>query len=712
MGVCGPHQQPNLLFRRAMAHMDLWLLRRQVQCMDSPSAATPVALTATMHMLQATAAKAANLAAEGEDVSTFEKACQSVRQSLEAVASERAWKAAEQHCVPPAGSEAALGELLWPRGTLPGLPPAQLAAGGLEAAKQRESANLGTVPLLEPGASFQKVLGMLQEPLWVQPSGDAAAQLVLRSVEHDLFARVTQLATGRNGGSSSHTAQMSDADLSALTAVVDSYRDALHSFLRTAAAQSVMQCELRSREVLVVWCAYCLAHNAEARRHGLVREYQPALQFADLRHLVLSDRRAVDALLAVAAYLHKQQQCGGPLLFSLRDGGSGTFRFAERFAAADGHLQQILVSERQDADRRQSAHWDKVQQQKRDLQQARQQLAALKAAETCLHEHLVKHDQETTYLQQVQQQLAALEMTQGRLCWQLAQHDRDKTYLQQAQQELAAVRKTEQSLREQLSGAVETTCVWQRQNQRATIARNISTNASQQNQCNYEIARLEKPPEAVLQPLPAADGLARQWLFFLHMPPAFRRLARLSFLAQQVLLPRPLGAWSPELAAVQKAVTVQQPHTSAVQYYNQRRSCRTYLSSAGHQLADGQDGCVKLYADGQLPSHVGPASIELYTSPADGVWHPDSLRPSMLWGGSGSTADSGSGLPSYFNPFAAVNENTIEEFFTERLPDSAAALQWAAHQRISAQATPPERSNWALAGQGVSPDVDRAGACG
>eukprot|EP00198_Chlamydomonas_reinhardtii_P007687 XP_001697024.1 predicted protein [Chlamydomonas reinhardtii] len=675
MGVCGPHQQPNLLFRRAMAHMDLWLLRRQVQCMDSPSAATPVALTATMHMLQATAAKAANLAAEGEDVSTFEKACQSVRQSLEAVASERAWKAAEQHCVPPAGSEAALGELLWPRGTLPGLPPAQLAAGGLEAAKQRESANLGTVPLLEPGASFQKVLGMLQEPLWVQPSGDAAAQLVLRSVEHDLFARVTQLATGRNGGSSSHTAQMSDADLSALTAVVDSYRDALHSFLRTAAAQSVMQCELRSREVLVVWCAYCLAHNAEARRHGLVREYQPALQFADLRHLVLSDRRAVDALLAVAAYLHKQQQCGGPLLFSLRDGGSGTFRFAERFAAADGHLQQILVSERQDADRRQSAHWDKVQQQKRDLQQARQQLAALKAAETCLHEHLVKHDQETTYLQQVQQQLAALEMTQGRLCWQLAQHDRDKTYLQQAQQELAAVRKTEQSLREQLSGAVETTCVWQRQNQRATIARNISTNASQQNQCNYEIARLEKPPEAVLQPLPAADGLARQWLFFLHMPPAFRRLARLSFLAQQVLLPRPLGAWSPELAAVQKAVT----------------------------LADGQDGCVKLYADGQLPSHVGPASIELYTSPADGVWHPDSLRPSMLWGGSGSTADSGSGLPSYFNPFAAVNENTIEEFFTERLPDSAAALQWAAHQRISAQATPPERSNWALAGQDACP---------
>ncbi|KAG2441635.1 hypothetical protein HXX76_003254 [Chlamydomonas incerta] len=610
-----PDGSADLLFRRAMAHMDLWLLRRQVQCLllgSSGAAATPVALTAAMHMLRATAAKAANLAAEGDDVSAFESACAAAREQLERAAAERAWQAAEQHCVPEMGSPDALGEMRLPAGVLPGLPPAQRTAGALKAAaKERAQANLGSVPLLEPGASFRDMQQLLLSAHWAKPAGDAMAQLVLRSVERELFTRVTAVAGGGSSSNRSRT-QLSDEELEALQAVVDKYRGALHAFLQTPAAQSAMRSELRSREVLVVWCAYCLAHDSLAQRHPLVREYGPALQFADLRHLVLSDRQAVDALLAVAAYLNakQQQQCRRRPLFSLRDGGRGTFDFAERFAAQDSRLQQILDSERADAETRVSAHWAVVQQQKRELDEARQQLAAWHA---------------------------------------------------------------QQGLKE-------------KQSEYAT-----------------RISALEKPPAPVLQPLPTADGAARRWLFFLHMPPAFRCLSRLSFLAQQLLLPRPLDGRSPQLAAVHTAVSVQEPPTSVTAYYNGRRAQRTYITSPTWP-SGGQDGSVLLYSAGDPPEKAGPGSIDQYNSPSDGVWYPDSLTPSMLWGGSGSSAaDSSWGLPTYCNPFADVDASTVEESFTERLPGSAAALQWAAHQHGTVESTPRDRGNRALANQDACP---------
>ena len=629
MRLCGPQQQPDLLFRRAMAHMDLWLLRRQVQCLSSPAAAaTPIALTAAMHMLHATAAKAANLAAEGEDVSAFVSACDMSRSEVERVAAERAWQAAEQQSLPDVDSPDALGEMALPAGVLPGLPPAQRTAGGLEAALQRAQANLGSAPLLKPGAAFVDMQQMLESALWSKPAGDATAQLVLRSVERELFTRVTALLPA---GSSSRP-QLSDATLEALEAVVDGYRDALHAFLQTPAAQSAMQPDVRSRELLVVWCAYCLAHDSVARRHPLVREYGPALQFEDLRHLVLSDRPAVDALLAVAAYLNQQQQCGGPPLFSLRDGGSGTFDFAERFAGQDSLLQQILARERADAAARVDAHWGEVQQQKGDLAKARQELASLQV--------------------------------------------------------------TEQSLRTQLSRADYYS--WEYDHTKTRINSNLSAQSS----CTSRISSLEKPPAPVLQPLPAANGLARRWLFFLHMPPAFRCLSRLSFLGQQVLLPRPLDGRSPQLAAVYAAVSVQLPPTSVVAYYNERRAVRAYISIPT-QTFDGKDGAVMLYASGEPPQKVGPTSIDHYNSPADGVWYPDSLEPHLFWSGTGSAADSGCGLPTCFNPFARVDVTTVEEFFTVRLPGKAAVLQWAAHQHGTGETTPRERGNMALANQGA-----------
>ncbi|KAG2441624.1 hypothetical protein HXX76_003244 [Chlamydomonas incerta] len=663
MGVCGPQQHPDLLLRRAMAHMDLWLLRRQVRRLaGSPAAATPAALTAAMHMLCATAAKAANLAAEGEDVSAFESACAAAREKLERMAAERAWQAAEQHCVPDAASPAALGLRVLPAGVLPGLQRAQQSDTGMEAAKQRCGMNLGSVPLLEPGASFADMQQLLQGWAWSNPATNAVAQLVLRSVERELLTRVTALGgSGSIGSAASARPELSDAEMAALEAVVDKYRAALHAFLQTPAAQSAMRSELCSREVLVVWCAYCLAHDSLAQRHPLVREYWPALQFADLRHLVLSDRQTVDALMAVAAYLNQQQQPlqpliqqqqaqqpdpqgGAQLLFSLRDGGSGTFDFAERFAERDSRLQQVLDSERADAAARVSAHWAVVQQQKKDLEKLRKQLAMLQERTRKLQEEWAK----------------------------VSRPADDAEYAE----------------RHRLDGIIKKT--WK-----------------DQNRCNNRIAALLRPPDKVLQPLPSADGAARRWLFFLHMPPAFRCLSRLSFLAQQVLLPRPLDA------SVERAVAAQPPAVlhSLVRLFNEHRGCRTYLkepeADGGQppqaQTGNGADGALKLITPDAPPAVVDGASLDTYQTQSDGVWYPDLVTPSMVWAGNGSTADSGCGFPTYFNPFAPVDAAVIEEYFTERLPGSAAALQWAAHQHGTVESTPLDRGNRALANQDASP---------
>lgn len=64
-----------------------------------------------------------------------------------------------------------------------------------------------------------------------------------------------------------------------------------------------MRVDLHSRRLLVAWSAYCCVHAATGGAHPLLLRYGVALDYQDLRHLTLSDRPAVDAMLGVAAYL-------------------------------------------------------------------------------------------------------------------------------------------------------------------------------------------------------------------------------------------------------------------------------------------------------------------------------------------------------------------------------------------------------------------------
>ncbi|KAG2492053.1 hypothetical protein HYH03_009551 [Edaphochlamys debaryana] len=632
---CSPSSPPALLFRWALAHLELWLLQGQLRRLTSNTAG-PTAVTNAMHMLECAAGMAAALADEGHDVSAFEAACASARACIEEAVAQRALRQAQGFELPDEGSPGLTGEAALPGGTLPERLEPRTEEGGLEAARRRAAINLGSVPLLFPGSAFSGVLNLLRtQRQWSSPAEDVQYQLVLRSVERELFSRaVTAFDASSN--------RLSVGEVAALEEVVDSYRLTLQRFLDTPAAKSaaaegaLLRAELYSRELLVVWVAYCLIHAAADHEYGIVQQYGVALSYTDLRHLALSDRAAVDAALAVAAYLQRRTVPGREL-FSLRDGGSSTFEMARSFAASNSRLQQLWQQEQEDAEARQNQHWAEVLRKKALARKLRSELYQLQS--------------EGASLQSTLDRVRSRYNSGGR-------HAPSYYELQQASYD-------------------------------------VSDNQSKQDSKQREIEAAEKAPSAVLQPLPAAPGAARVWVFFLHMPPLFRSLSRASFLAQQMLLPRPLSS------DLSKAVAVENLKTSLASHYNSYRAVQQYLQ-VPTQTVSGTDGAVQLWSPFSAPEakDVGPKHVDRFCGPSDGVWHPDSLLPCMGWAGSGAAADQQLRLSSYFNPFASLPAAAVEAFFTAALPAGAEALQWALH---TPEVPAADRGNMAIAQQDQRP---------
>ncbi|MEW5319231.1 MAG: hypothetical protein WDW38_010396 [Sanguina aurantia] len=318
------------LFDTMMARFELWLLRRQVDIV-TPSAASATMLNSCMTMLASACLKGGQLAARGYSITGFEAACLEVRARLAAAASVRAVAVAKEFELPRT-STIAYKQMT---GVIPEAELPVAVGGGLAAARLRSAANLGSLPVLPAGSSFTTLLAFLaDETLWLPTatSKDVLQQLALCCVEQELFGKA---ASGFNNVS------LSCSEVDALVEVVDRDRAQLHAFHESAASQAVMQAGLRSRELLVVWVAYCFTHAATCTEHPVLLKYGAALRYVDLRHLVLSDKAAVDAALSVGAYLpqHTAVVAGtavaGNAVFSLRDGSEATLCMALEYAEGD-----------------------------------------------------------------------------------------------------------------------------------------------------------------------------------------------------------------------------------------------------------------------------------------------------------------------------------------------------------------------------------------
>ena len=482
---------PEELWAQALAHFDLWILNRQVAAIK-PHLLGQDILTGTMQILDSAAAKGSQLSQSGqigdEACNAFLDDCCAARNLLDNAAAERALTKAQAFTLEPTTVTDICGSdrCYLPLGSTPAAMVPKATRNGLEEARARAQRNLGALPVLRafPCPIKEVKTAMCNWKEWSASNGKVAPQLALRSLEEELFRRAAE-------GIDRHTIAISE--MGDLVEAVDMYREMLSSLMGTLSednAMPMLSVEMRSRELLVVWVAFCLVHASMGEDILENPKYGVALRGDDLRHLTLSDKLATDAALGVAAYLKKwgRHRPGGEV-FSLRDNGSATFQMATEYSAGNAKLQGCLTRELRDAKARVDAHWAEVQRKQALARTLRASLANARAeVSRC------KAEQEAAY----------------------------GSYL---------------------------SCPWDTNASRRheTAHSSLSSAASKVLALERELQAAEQSPPAVIQPLPENTARAQCTLFFLHMPSHFRHLSRLSFLGQQLLLPM-----SPvELPAVQ-----------------------------------------------------------------------------------------------------------------------------------------------------------------
>ncbi|KAG9409930.1 hypothetical protein AC1031_020242 [Aphanomyces cochlioides] len=135
----------------------------------------------------------------------------------------------------------------------------------------------------------------------------------------------------------------------------------------------------RSKEMLVTWVAYCTIHHTCEAQHPLVREYKTALNWEDLRHLVLSDRKAIEALRLVAQYI-RQRSSKKWRLFSIQEPAGTSDNFAREFAQQDERMLQRWQTEEHKLNLKMQTYVQEVRTKKARLAQLRAQTPNLERA--------------------------------------------------------------------------------------------------------------------------------------------------------------------------------------------------------------------------------------------------------------------------------------------------------------------------------------------
>ena len=454
------------LFWRSMAELKLWITERTVALAEQqtwqPMGLFNASISSAKQMLQATVLESNALAEE--EMVAIEARCVLAGLHLDQAVQSRADESAESHSLPLVSRTDVPTRCL--RLQVPAKTLSAHVSSSLEVARKLASANLGWLPAppsCSPSdwAALSKWLDHPRlQPSEVRLGNLAAALLVLRSVEAFVFrVAISEFdCAGDQAGTS-------------IGQVVDKYRRVASAFRTLKAATALSAVELDSLERLVVWVSFCVVHQAVKMVKPLLAEYGVALDPADTRHLVLSEKLAVDAALQVVAYL-REHSCSTRVVFSLRS-GDVTIDFARQVARADQDMQAAWKTEQAAAEQRRDAHWSKVTRKHKELQ--------------VLDLNLQKKQEE-------QQK------------WMQRYNDTDPVSHRTSQSN---------DTERRLADGEHSRC------------------CSEISNLNQKIADAEAPPRHVLQPLPASEELALPVLFFLLMPAHFQvwsMFAHLDFL--------------------------------------------------------------------------------------------------------------------------------------------------------------------------------------
>lgn len=174
----------------------------------------------------------------------------------------------------------------------------------------------------------------------------------------------------------------------AMQAVVDTvnrYRVVLNDLRTGLDKNRACSPELKGREALLTWVAYCLVFQGTRDMYRRICAFGVCLRYEDLRHLVLGSRRQFKVLHLVKTFLqnHCITNCE---LFSGRNPQS-TFTVGTTISRA--HLKDIYDAEVKDAKVREEAFWAEVIRRKANVLRLENELVQLRQEERALFRRLI-----------------------------------------------------------------------------------------------------------------------------------------------------------------------------------------------------------------------------------------------------------------------------------------------------------------------------------
>ena len=574
----------------------------------------------TVQMIHSIARSGAELSEGGYDIGSLEVDLAVIREELDAEVKDRDEKAAKAYQLPAASVlSKCIDSTRSPKLPFPVKVTIHPSVANLAQYRALALDNLGVFSLLK---SELKVDSCPEVLLWLQSEevNDFQGQLPSQLVLQTLEQWIFSLA----GGLSSND-PLPFAHVSQLEEIVELYRGHVDAFLKSELAEARMATEMLSKETLVVWTSYALIEDA-VRRHypTLMKPYGVSLDYRDLHHLVLCDKLSSDASLSVSKYLHSKSMQPGIFRFP----EDATRWMAQDFCRDDEIIMEIWAKEKVNADDRRKYQWEEIQRKKALYASLDEQLVILKR-------ELAQRTAE------VADAAKALELM----------YDKYSIEYREAQSKKS---KAENAERIALS-AVKTKV--------------------------QEMEEADKPPPAVFQPLPSTESEALTALFALYMPSDFRTLSRMSFMAQQMLLPR---APFPDTTCITK---VNKFNWTWVDHYNSMQPVVEYDMTDPKRLSSvvkhnrrnpglwGSSGKVLFGArKGRPVQQDFPKSVRQYNYDSTGVWHPNSM-PELGWRGGDFHLDAVFGCfpfdPCYIDPWVAPSdEMTRIRFYTARAVDS------------------------------------------
>ncbi|KAL3776347.1 hypothetical protein ACHAW5_003521 [Stephanodiscus triporus] len=494
--------------------------------------------------------------------------------------------------------------------------------------------NIGWTRILI-GNGLEDVDEWVKKAMLSTPSRDSLCRmLVLKTVECVMWDYAKKMPV------------MTQAELQMLAAIVDNYREVLHTLKESHEYKPISLVELKSREMLVVWVVNCSKYAVAMKGYGV------PLDFNDLSHLVLSDPSEWDVALHVAEYLGKVGTSRP--IFSLRD-ETPTFDLGRCISNDSPDLVKIWEQEEKDASCRVEGHWNEVLRKKQLARELRAKIAALK----------VSKDE------------ADRKLANAR--WELEYNERRLINLWKP-------------LKARLVEALES---------------EVSDLERKLNSFQSQLDSALKAPPPVFQPLPLQRENAMPIIFFLHMPPIFQLLARFSFTSQQLRLPWPLTAATTGSEGTQE-IDITGLVTRGNNYcqFSWKDYYNTYQHSQYHRSTfprTGSDYSLLLRSKqvAPEPNIVGPQNVDVMFNRSDGVWYPDVMTPRMAWFGGPKSFDRAAS-EAEIDPFVKLDHVIIASNFTERL-ENEISLQWTLMQPGEPHVH-PSRGNLPYARQNLKPE--------